>query len=249
MFINLQSSGDDSNTVDTGDVKASLVPKFVPMVDWVKFVDYYNSEKFLAKSKRNKEKWVKLIASCTLGRTSMPITRHKFKFGKERKGGTRGMYAGMNISLVEKDGRILNEKEELRSNNNELKFVTEKLRKDLDTLTKYVGNILVISPADNLPSQQATSSSQHEQEKHQHIDKECRFVGCPWRIVAHGIIVGVDPTDMCHPVALGDDFYKVAIHDIAYDNVLLFRPNSNIKRHLDVGIGSFAAWPKSMITF
>ncbi|KAF6139754.1 hypothetical protein GIB67_017898, partial [Kingdonia uniflora] len=102
-----------------------------------------------------------------------------------------------------------------------------------------------ISPTDNLPSQQATSSSQCEQEKHQHIDKECRLVGCPWRIVTHGVIVGVDPTDMCHSVALGDDFYKVAIHDIVDGNALLFRSNSNIRRLLDVGIGSFVAWPKT----
>ncbi|KAF6157168.1 hypothetical protein GIB67_041629, partial [Kingdonia uniflora] len=54
-------------------------------------------------------------------------------------------------------------------------------------------------------------------EKHQHIDKECSLVGCPWRIVAHVVIVGVDPTDMCHSVALGNDFYKVAIHDIVDD--------------------------------
>ncbi|KAF6166767.1 hypothetical protein GIB67_005643, partial [Kingdonia uniflora] len=105
-FNNLQSTGDDSNTADTGnnsssnpsskkkrglargnnpgDVKASPVPKFVPREDWVKFADYCNSEKFMfyltnfrLKSKRNKENRAKLIALCTLGRTSMPITRHK----------------------------------------------------------------------------------------------------------------------------------------------------------------------------
>ncbi|KAF6149740.1 hypothetical protein GIB67_017473 [Kingdonia uniflora] len=67
------------------------------------------------------------------------------KFGKERKGGTQGMGAGMSISLVEKVGHIVNENEELRSTNNKLKFATEKLRKDLDALTKYVGNIPVSS--------------------------------------------------------------------------------------------------------
>ncbi|KAF6162034.1 hypothetical protein GIB67_002623 [Kingdonia uniflora] len=107
----------------------------------------------------------------------------------------------------------------------------------------------VILPTDNFPSQQATSSSQREQEKYQHIDKECMLVGFPWRIVAHGVIVGIDSTDMCHSVALGNDFYKVAIHDIVDGNALLFRPSSNIKRLLDVGIRSFVAWPKSMITF
>ncbi|KAF6158334.1 hypothetical protein GIB67_022414, partial [Kingdonia uniflora] len=107
----------------------------------------------------------------------------------------------------------------------------------------------VISPTNSLPSQQATSSSQRKHEKHHHIDKECKLVGCPWRIVVHGVIVGVDPTDMCHSVALGGDFYKVAIHDIIDGNALLFRPISNIKRLIDVGIGSFVAWPKSMITF
>ncbi|KAF6159961.1 hypothetical protein GIB67_033045 [Kingdonia uniflora] len=60
-----------------GDVKASPAPEFVPREDWVKFDDYCNSDKFLAKSKRNKENQAKLIAPCTLGRTSMPITRHK----------------------------------------------------------------------------------------------------------------------------------------------------------------------------
>ncbi|KAF6173516.1 hypothetical protein GIB67_042646 [Kingdonia uniflora] len=135
-----------------GDLKASPAPEFVPREDW-------------AKSKRNKENREKLIAPCTFGRTSMPITRHKLaelqntmwkdpksirigpndataqKFGEERKGGTRGMGAGMSISLVEKVGHIVNENEELRSNNNELNFSTEKFRKDLDALTKYVGNI------------------------------------------------------------------------------------------------------------
>ncbi|KAF6156653.1 hypothetical protein GIB67_017789 [Kingdonia uniflora] len=145
-----------------GDVKASSAPEFVPRDDWVKFVDYCNSEKFLAKSKKNKENRAKLIAPCTLGRTSMSITLHKLKFGKERNGGTRGMGAGMSISLVEKVGHIVNENEELRSNNNELKFATERLRKYFDALTKYVGNIPVISLTDNFPSQQATSSSQRE---------------------------------------------------------------------------------------
>ncbi|KAF6150905.1 hypothetical protein GIB67_000071, partial [Kingdonia uniflora] len=214
-FDNLQLSGDDSNTIDTGnnflynvsfkkkrglsrglkllpngkkkkigvnlrgnnpgDVKASPAPEFVPREDWVKFVDYCNSEKFLAKSKRNKENRAKLIASCTLGRTSMPIICHKLaeerdvtdeeielqntmqkdpksirrgsndaiaqKFGKERKGGTRGMGTGMSISLVEKVCHIVNENEELRSTNNKLKFSTEKLEKDLDALAKYIGNI------------------------------------------------------------------------------------------------------------
>ncbi|KAF6166026.1 hypothetical protein GIB67_012923 [Kingdonia uniflora] len=261
-----------------GDVKASPAPEFVPGENWVKFVDYFNSEKFLAKSKRNKENRAKLIAPCTLGRTSMPIIRHKLavergvtdeeigrvevyipahtkkdktiqcsdvilklqntmrkspksiqmgpndaiaqKFSKERKGGTRGMGVGMSISLVEKVGHIVNENEELRFTNNELKFATKKLRKDLDAVAKYIGNIPVISSTDNLPSQQATSSSQR---KTSHIDKEYRLVGCPWKIVAHGVIVGVDPTDMRHSVALGDDFYKVAIHDIVDVNALLFR--------------------------
>ncbi|KAF6166443.1 hypothetical protein GIB67_034994, partial [Kingdonia uniflora] len=54
-----------------GDVKASPTTEFVPREDWVKFVDYCNSEKFLAKSKRNKENWAKLIASCTLDRTTI----------------------------------------------------------------------------------------------------------------------------------------------------------------------------------
>ncbi|KAF6159395.1 hypothetical protein GIB67_032166 [Kingdonia uniflora] len=175
---NVSMSGDELVEVgrawgnSLGDVKASLAPEFVPREDWVKFIDYCNSEKFL-----NKENRAKLIAAHTLGRTSMPITRHKLaeergvtdeeigrvevyipaytkndktiqcpdviKFGKERKGGTRGMGVGMSISLVEKVGHIVSENEELLSNNNELKFATEKLRKDLDALTKYVGNIPV----------------------------------------------------------------------------------------------------------
>ncbi|KAF6159009.1 hypothetical protein GIB67_042090 [Kingdonia uniflora] len=54
-----------------------------------------------------------------------------------------GMGAGISLSLVEKVGHIVNENEELRYNNNELKFATKKLRKYLDALTKYVGNIPV----------------------------------------------------------------------------------------------------------
>ncbi|KAF6145306.1 hypothetical protein GIB67_017017 [Kingdonia uniflora] len=71
--------------------------------------------------------------------------------------------------------------------------------------------LLVISPTDNFPSQQETSSSQRGQEKHQHIDKECMLVGCPWRIVAHGVIVGDDSTDMCHSVALGDSHSMILL--------------------------------------
>ncbi|KAF6134157.1 hypothetical protein GIB67_013554, partial [Kingdonia uniflora] len=173
-----------------------------------------------AKSKRNKENRVKLIALCTLGRTSIPITHHKLveergvtyekicrvevhisahtkkdkaiqcsdviiklqnakrkdpksirtgpndviaqKFGKKKKGRTRGMDAGMSISFMEKVSHIVNENEELRSDNSELNSSTEKLRKYLDALTKYFGNIPVVSPTDNLPSQQATPSSQRE---------------------------------------------------------------------------------------
>ncbi|KAF6168854.1 hypothetical protein GIB67_041738, partial [Kingdonia uniflora] len=134
-FDNLQSSGDDSKTVDTGNNSSSnasskkkirlargfQVRMHLPIIyesfkddpndrialvvkeleecydishvawfdlkenikdawkreDWVKFADYCNSEKFLAKIKRKKENWAKLIASCSLGRTSMPITHHK----------------------------------------------------------------------------------------------------------------------------------------------------------------------------
>ncbi|KAF6162035.1 hypothetical protein GIB67_002624 [Kingdonia uniflora] len=72
-FDNLQSPGDDSNTVNTGnnsssnasskkkrglargnnpgDVKAFLAPEFVPREDWVKLVDYYNLEKFPAEER------------------------------------------------------------------------------------------------------------------------------------------------------------------------------------------------------
>ncbi|KAF6141527.1 hypothetical protein GIB67_031103 [Kingdonia uniflora] len=40
---------------------------------------------------------------------------------------------------------------------------------------------------------------------------------CCWvalEVSCDGVIVGVDSTDMCHSVALGDDLYKVTIHDI-----------------------------------
>ncbi|KAF6163041.1 hypothetical protein GIB67_033312 [Kingdonia uniflora] len=142
-------------------VKASPSPEFVPMEDWVKFVDYCNSEKFLAEERG--------VTDEEIGRVEVYISAHTKKdktiqcpdviaklqntmrkdpksirtgpndviaqkFGKERKGGTRGMGVGMSISLVEKVGPIVNENEELRSNNNELKFATEKLRKDLDAL-------------------------------------------------------------------------------------------------------------------
>ncbi|KAF6170660.1 hypothetical protein GIB67_015612 [Kingdonia uniflora] len=201
------------------DVKASSAPEFVPREHWVKFVDYCDLEKLLAKSKKNKENRAKLITPCTSGRTSMPITRHKAeesgltneeicrvemyipaytkkdqtiqypdvivklqnnmrkdpksirtgpmdviaqKFCKERKGRTWGIGTGMSIPFVEKVGHIVNKNEELRSDSNEMKSTTEKLRKYLDALTKYVGNIPVVSPTDNLRSQQATSSSQRE---------------------------------------------------------------------------------------
>ncbi|KAF6138834.1 hypothetical protein GIB67_015035, partial [Kingdonia uniflora] len=193
-FDNLQSLGDDSNTAYTGnnsssnatskkkrglargnnpgDVKASSAPEFVLREDWVKFVDYCNSDKFLAKSKRNKENRAKLIAPCTLGRTSMPITRHKLA---EERGVTDEEIGRVEVYIsahTKKDktiqcpnvivrGELQNtmrkdpksirtgpndaiaQNEELRYNNNELKFATEKLRKDLDALTKYVGNILI----------------------------------------------------------------------------------------------------------
>ncbi|KAF6135537.1 hypothetical protein GIB67_015390 [Kingdonia uniflora] len=58
------------------------------------------------------------------------------------------------------------------------------------------------------------------------------LVGCSWRIGAHGVILSADLIDMCHSVALGDNFYNVAIYDIVDGNALLFRPNSNIKRLL-----------------
>ncbi|KAF6156075.1 hypothetical protein GIB67_038067 [Kingdonia uniflora] len=60
-----------------GDVKVSPAPEFSIREDWLKFVDYCNSEKFMAKSKRNKKIWANLIAPCILGRASMSITRHK----------------------------------------------------------------------------------------------------------------------------------------------------------------------------
>ncbi|KAF6173505.1 hypothetical protein GIB67_022915 [Kingdonia uniflora] len=148
--------------------------------------------------------------------------------------------------------RYSTEREDESEDNSEEHYTSKKNKGLLvSAATQQVsrGRQKVISPGHSLPSQQTASSSQREHEKHQHIDKECRLVGCPWRIVAHGVIVGADPSDMYHLVALGDDSYKVVIHEIVDGNALLFWPNSNIKRLLDVGIESFVAWPKSMITF
>ncbi|KAF6142669.1 hypothetical protein GIB67_015155 [Kingdonia uniflora] len=218
-FDNLQSPGDDSNTADTGNNSSSnassikkrgLTRGSKPLPNGKKKNIDVNSwgQPNQANSETN-------TYTSDIGfqvRMYLPIIYESFKdvhndcivlvvkglkkFGKERKGGTRDMGAGMSISLVDKVGHIVNENEEMGSNNNELKFATEKLIKDLDALTKYVGNIPVISPTDNFHSQQATSSSQREHEKHQHIGKECMLVDCPWRIVAHGVIVGVDSIDM-----------------------------------------------------
>ncbi|KAF6135543.1 hypothetical protein GIB67_015396, partial [Kingdonia uniflora] len=160
-FDNLQSSGDDSNTVDTGNNSSSNISSkkksgltrdirfqvriYLPII-YVSFKDVLNDRITLIVKELEecydishvawfdlKEKKLKI-----LGKVIVISTQ---KFGKERKGGTRGMGTGMNISLVEKVCHIINENEELRSNNNKLKFSTEKLRKDLDALTKYVGNI------------------------------------------------------------------------------------------------------------
>ncbi|KAF6159543.1 hypothetical protein GIB67_032314, partial [Kingdonia uniflora] len=168
----LQSSGDDSNTEDTGnnpgDVKASSAPKFFRWENWVKFVDYCNLEKFLAKSKRNNGNRAEL-------QNTIP------KDPKSIQTGPNELYSYLRRNLSKK-GKL------------ELESATKKLRKDLNALTKYVGNIPVGHFNRNF--------------------QECRFVGCPWRIVTHDVIVGADPIDMRLSVALGDDFDKVVILDI-----------------------------------
>ncbi|KAF6160104.1 hypothetical protein GIB67_018884, partial [Kingdonia uniflora] len=174
-----QTSSKDKNPLDErnnlGHVKASLAPEFVPREDWVKFVDYYNSEKFIvyvyvirtypcAKSKMNKENWVKLIAQCTFGKTSMPITRHKLV---EERGVTDKEIGRVEVCIpayTKKDKTI--QCLDVIKFGKEVKYgireVKERFGYTNQICWKHPGK--VVSPTDNLHSQQAISSSQLEQE-------------------------------------------------------------------------------------
>ncbi|KAF6156714.1 hypothetical protein GIB67_003861, partial [Kingdonia uniflora] len=213
-FDNLQSSSDDSNTADTGNNSSSNA----------------TSKKKRGLARGNNPGDVK---------ASRPLNCSKGGLGKaEERGAT-----DEEIGRVEVYISAHTKKDKTIQCPDVIVELQNTMWKDPKCIRTGANDAIaqVISSTDNLHFQQATSSSQREQETHQHIDKKYRLVGCLRRIVAHGVIVGVDPTDMCHSVALGDDFYKVAIHDIVDGNALLFRPNSNIKQLLDVGIGSFVA--------
>ncbi|KAF6156257.1 hypothetical protein GIB67_023167, partial [Kingdonia uniflora] len=176
-FDNLQSSGDDSNTVDTGNNSSSNASskkkrgltreKFLYMFMLYLFI--------LALKVKEQKKSGETNIAVHSDRISMPITRHKLveergvtdeEIGRvevyipahtkkdktiqypdllmyyylsiysyihiyanlAKRGKVEPGYgADISISLVEKVGHIVNENEELRSNNNELKFATERL--------------------------------------------------------------------------------------------------------------------------
>ncbi|KAF6149655.1 hypothetical protein GIB67_017388 [Kingdonia uniflora] len=122
---------------NSGDVKASLAPEFVPREDWVKFVDYCNSEKFLA--------YVNVICI-------YPCAEERGVTDEEI--GRVEVYIPTHIK-----------KDKIIQCPDVIAELQHTMRKDPKSIRTGPNDVIVqvISPTDSLPSQQGTSSSQREQ--------------------------------------------------------------------------------------
>ncbi|KAF6160405.1 hypothetical protein GIB67_019174, partial [Kingdonia uniflora] len=153
-------------------------------------------------------------------------------FGKDKKGHTMDMGIYITPSFVANAIHIVEENEDLKATNNELKTMLLNMRKDLDDHIKKTSGAPQIQPSSsyNAPS----NSLQATQRKQSDLNRECKLNGCPEGIVAYGIVADVSPDAYCHNKQLGDGYYKIEIFNVINEDASLFRQDSFTKTMGDV---------------
>ncbi|KAF6160305.1 hypothetical protein GIB67_019074, partial [Kingdonia uniflora] len=167
--------------------------------------------------------------------------------GKDNKGHMMAMGIDITPSFVANAIHIVEENEDLKATNNELKTMLLNMRKDLDDHIKKTSDIPQIQPSSsyNAPS----NSSQATQRKQSDLNRECKLNGYPEGIGAYGIVADVSPDAYCHNKQLRDGYYKKKIFNVINKDALLFRQDSFTKTMGDVGARGFVVWPKSFNIF
>ncbi|KAF6176932.1 hypothetical protein GIB67_027732 [Kingdonia uniflora] len=234
---------------DPAKVKATP-PPFVPKKVWVEFVDMCNSYAFQAMERNVPDEDVGKTTRENLYPDSNKIGLDDVlvkTLGKDKKGHMMAIGIDITPSFVANAIRIVEDNEDLKARNNEVKTMLLNMRKDLDDHIKKTLGVPQRQPSSfyNVPS----SSSQATQRKQSDLNRECKLNGCPEGIVAYGTVVDVSPDAYCHNKLLGDGYNKIEIFNVINEDVLLFRQDSFTKTMGDVGAGGFDAWPKSFIIF
>ncbi|KAF6141583.1 hypothetical protein GIB67_023755 [Kingdonia uniflora] len=116
--------------------------------------------------------------------------------GKDKKGHMMAMGIDITPSFVANTIHIVEENEDLKAINNELKTMLLNMQNYLDDHIKKTSGTPQIqsSSSYNVPS----NSSQATQRKQSYLNRECKFNSCPDGIVAYGIVVDVSPDVYCH---------------------------------------------------
>ncbi|KAF6154409.1 hypothetical protein GIB67_028301 [Kingdonia uniflora] len=154
--------------------------------------------------------------------------------GKDKKGHMIAMGIDITPSFVANAIHIVEENEDLKATNNELKTMLLNMRKDLDDHIKKTLGAPQIQPSS---SYNAPSNSSHaSQRKLSYLNRECKLNGCPEGIVAYGIVADVSLDTFCHNKQLGDGYYKIEIFNVINEDALLFRQDSFTKTMGDVEI-------------
>ncbi|KAF6146895.1 hypothetical protein GIB67_018548 [Kingdonia uniflora] len=147
--------------------------------------------------------------------------------GKDKKSHMMAMGIDITPSFVSSAIHIVEENEDLKAINNELKTMMLNMRKDLaDHIRKTLGTPQ-IQPSSfyNAPS----NSSQVTQRKQSDLNREYKLNGCSEGIVAYGIVADISPDAFCHNKQLGDGYYKIEIFNAINEDALLFREDSFTK--------------------
>ncbi|KAF6156923.1 hypothetical protein GIB67_039684 [Kingdonia uniflora] len=144
---------------------------------------------------------------------------------KDKKGHMMTMGIDITPSFVANAIHIVEENEDLKATNNELKNMLLNMRKDFDDHIKKSSGALQMQP---YSSHNATSnSSQATQRKQSDLNRECKLNRCPEGIAAYGIIADVSPDAYCHNKQLRDGYYKIEIFNVINEDALLFRQDNS----------------------
>ncbi|KAF6146268.1 hypothetical protein GIB67_011740 [Kingdonia uniflora] len=147
--------------------------------------------------------------------------------GKDKKGHMMAMGIDITPSFMTNAIHIVEENEDLKATNNELKTMLLTMKKDLPH-QKNIGKLHHKHNPLRLIMQQQKKSDLH---------RECKLNGCPEGIVIYGGVADVSPDAYCHNKQLGDEYYKIEIFNVINKDALLFRQDSFTKT-----IGDSQAW-------
>ncbi|KAF6163073.1 hypothetical protein GIB67_001401 [Kingdonia uniflora] len=153
--------------------------------------------------------------------------------GKDKKGHMIAMGIDITPSFVANAIHIVEENEDLKATNNELKTMLLNMLTDLDDHIKKTSGAPQIQPS--LSYNAPSNSSQATQRKQSDLNREYKLNGYPEGIVVYGIVADVSPDAFCHNKQLGDGYYKIEIFNVINEDALLFRQDSFTKTIGDVG--------------